>query len=58
MIVKGQLSYQKWQKGKRLTRKGAIEAQCYICNGQESGAVDCQGESTCPLYPYFHYRSK
>ena len=43
--------------GKPLTRKQAVLAQCYVCNGEEEGGEDCLGES-CPLYQYFPYRGK
>lgn len=56
-VLKGQKEYEKFKKGDRLTRKGAILAQCYICNGEGEGGVDCQGAS-CPLYQYFPYRHK
>jgi len=51
-VVLGQRSYKKWQKGKKLTRKHQIFANCYQCNGFEESGVDCGGEKTCPLYPY------
>jgi len=53
---KGWLEYSKWQKGKSLTRKDAMLANCYVCNGFETGGVDCKGKD-CPLYEYFPYRS-
>ena len=56
--VKGQLQHRKWQKGEKLTRKQAILAQCYVCSGEETGAEDCLGERTCPLYQYFSYKGK
>ncbi len=31
-------------------------AHCYICNGFETGAEDCQGSRNCPLYQYFSYK--
>ena len=55
--IKGALQYEKFKRGESLTRKGAMLAQCYICNGEEESAVDCQGKS-CPMYQYFHYRNK
>lgn len=54
--IKGQVQYQKWQKGKRLTRGEAILANCYVCNGLEESNVDCRGES-CPLYNYHPHKS-
>ena len=56
--VKGQMQFKKWQKGERLTRKAAILAHCYQCNGEEEGAEDCLGKKSCPLYQYFSYRKK
>lgn len=55
--IKGQLEYQKFKEGKLLTRKEAILAQCYICNGGEGSSEDCMGDS-CPLYQYQPYRGK
>ena len=49
--LKGQAEYKKFLKGQSLTRKQAILAQCYACNGLESSNEDCGGES-CPLYEY------
>lgn len=57
MIIKGAYQYKLFQQGKPLTRKGAILAQCYECNGLEEGGVDCL-LATCPLYQYFPYRGK
>lgn len=57
--VKGQLQCRKWRKNKsaKLTRKEAILANCYICNGEEESAIDCKGEKSCPLYQYHPHRS-
>ena len=55
--VKGQKEYEKFKDGKPLTRKQAILAQCYDCNGQEESSADCKGKS-CPLYQYQPYRGK
>ena len=55
-MFKGKSEYLKWQKGERLTRKKALLAHCYECNGQEDGGVDCLGGKTCPLYQYFPYK--
>jgi hypothetical protein len=52
-IIKGALEYQKFKSGKPLTRKQALLAQCYECNGYE--AEDCLGVS-CPLYRWSPYR--
>jgi len=46
-IIKGSFEFKKFKSGKPLTRKQAILAQCYECNGYE--AEDCLAEH-CPLY--------
>lgn len=53
--LKGQKEYLKFQKDERLTRKQAILANCYVCNGEEESNVDCQGKN-CPLYRYSPYK--
>ncbi|MBU1809085.1 MAG: hypothetical protein KJ661_05960 [Candidatus Omnitrophica bacterium] len=58
MILKGLHQYKLFQEGKPLTRKGAILAQCYVCNGAEEGGEDCLGGEACPLYQFFQYRGK
>jgi hypothetical protein len=55
MAIKGRRQYEAFQAGKPLSFKGAILAQCYVCNGEDEGGVDCLGIS-CPLYQYFPYR--
>jgi len=52
---KGQVEYNKWQKGKVLTRKEAILANCYVCNGMEDSDCDCMGVG-CPLYGFMPYK--
>ena len=52
MGVKGTLEYQKFKKGIPLTRKGALLAQCYECNGFEGD--DCLA-TYCPLYQWSPY---
>lgn len=52
-LITGQQNYRRWQKGKRLTRQEAIEAQCYICNGGEN--VYCGGKSSCTIYAYSQF---
>jgi hypothetical protein len=47
MSKKGAIQYAKFKKGEPLTRKGAILAQCYECNGYDD--QDCHGNN-CPLY--------
>jgi hypothetical protein len=53
--IKGQKEYEKFTSGKILTRKQAMLAQCYSCNGFEDSNTDCQGES-CPLYQFSPYK--
>lgn len=48
---KGQLEYRKFEAGGNLSRKQAMLAMCYACNGMEDSGEDCGG-TTCPLYPY------
>ncbi len=45
-------AYEKFKKGKPLTRKQAMGAQCFECNGFSTlPAHDCLGVS-CPLYQW------
>lgn len=45
-------SYTKFKEDKHLTRKQAMESQCYECNGYSIEAKDdCLGNN-CPLYPF------
>jgi hypothetical protein len=53
--MKGQKQYEQFKSGKSLTPKQAILAQCYVCNGENEGGVDCLGVS-CPLYQFMPYR--
>ena len=55
-ILKGQLEYKKFKRGESLTRREAILAMCYECNGLEESNIDCQSEGGCPLYQYHPYR--
>jgi len=56
---KGAKEYHDWKAGKRLTRKEAILAFCWDCNGNHivgpDGTIDCHGKTNCPLYAYFPY---
>jgi hypothetical protein len=54
---KGRLQWNKHVRGESLTRKEAILAKCYDCNGMEEGGVDCDVPD-CALYAYFPYRRK
>lgn len=49
--IKGAREYEKFKEGEHLTRKQAMSAQCYVCNGEEESRADCQG-TTCPMYEY------
>jgi hypothetical protein len=55
--LKGQKEFNLWKEGKPLSRKQVILANCFTCNGEEEGGVDCKGSENCPLYAYFPYKS-
>jgi len=55
--IKGRKQYEKFKVGNPLSRKEAILAQCYVCNGEEEGVEDCKGFS-CPLYQFHGDRAK
>ena len=55
--IKGQAEFEKFQAGESLSRKQAILAQCFICNGEEQSAEDCKGVS-CPLYQYHPHKGR
>jgi hypothetical protein len=57
-ILKGQKEYKKFKEGELLTRREAILAMCYECNGLEESNEDCQGKGGCPLYQYHPHRPK
>ena len=57
-VLKGKLQHKKWQEGKSLTRKEAMLAMCYECNGLEDSNEDCCGEESCPMYQYAPYKGK
>jgi len=45
-------SFEKFKKGLPLTRKEAMKAQCYECNGYSfEKKDDCKG-AICPLYQW------
>ena len=56
MRVKGKREYEKFLKGEELSRKEAMLAHCFVCNGEEDGGEDCLGKSNCPMYQYFPYK--
>jgi len=55
--IKGAKEYRKFKRGNFLTRKEAMLAMCYMCNGENESAVDCQGYF-CPLYQYQPYHNR
>lgn len=55
--IKGQKEYEKFTSGNALTRKQAMLAHCYECNGFEESNEDCQGKS-CPSYQFMPYKGK
>ena len=54
-VIKGQREYEKWKLGISLSRKQAILAHCYMCNGFDESNTDCLGKS-CPMYQYSPYK--
>jgi hypothetical protein len=56
-ITRGQREYEKWESGVKLSRKQAILAHCYQCNGFEESNEDCQGKN-CPSYQFMPYKGK
>ena len=48
--IKGQKEWAKFVNGEELTRKEAIFAKCYECNGFDESRDDCMGGISCPLY--------
>jgi len=52
-------SFQKFKKHEKLTRKEAMEAQCFECNGETAEQKDdCLGKDICPLYTYSPWGEK
>jgi hypothetical protein len=56
-MVKGQKEFKRFEKGGSLTRKEAILAHCYQCNGFEESGVDCVCGGDCPMYEYHPHKS-
>lgn len=52
--IKGAKEFAMFQKGKKLTRKQAMRAKCYECNGLEESRADCDVD-TCPIFPFRLY---
>jgi hypothetical protein len=53
--IKGQTQFEKFANGAKLTRREAILAMCYQCNGYEDSNEDCEAKD-CPLYGYHPHR--
>jgi hypothetical protein len=53
--IRGQSEYEKFQKGEPLSRRGALLANCYMCNGLEESNEDCRSKG-CPIYSFQPYR--
>ena len=49
-LIKGQRDFERWKQGGDLSRKEAIDAHCYSCNGGENEY--CGGAKSCVLYRY------
>ena len=56
-VIKGTKEYKKFKRGEKLSRKEAMLAMCYECNGYEDSNTDCRGID-CPMYEYQHYKGK
>ena len=56
-MIKGQKEYRKWKDGGKLTRKQAMLAMCYDCNGGDESNEDCLG-TECPMYDYHPHKGK
>lgn len=55
--LKGQVQYGKFENGGKLTRREAMLAKCYECNGYDESGVDCEIQA-CPMYAYHPNRGK
>lgn len=55
MLIRGATAHKKWVNGCELSRREAIEAMCYECNGGEGG--DCCGY-LCPLYEIGPFKAR
>ena len=54
--IKGHREFRKWKRGESLTRKEAMLAHCFVCNGELESATDCLSQKSCPMYAYSPYR--
>ena len=55
--IRGRMEYENFEAGKPLSRKQAMLAMCYECNGSEESRIDCKGYG-CPMYQYHPHRGK
>lgn len=55
--IKGQTEWENFKSGEKLTRKQAMLALCYKCNGFEDSNEDC-GAKACPIYLFHPHRAK
>ena len=57
-LAKGKTEYLKWLHGERLSRKEAMDANCYICMGYYiDGRIECNIQ-LCPMRDYMVYNPK
>ena len=53
--AQGRRELVKYLEGKKISRKEAMSAFCYECQGYcKDGRVDCENVN-CPMYPYMPY---
>ncbi len=52
--INGARQYERFKNGEKLTRKQAMLAKCYECNGLEESRIDCEVD-TCPMFSYRLY---
>ncbi len=55
--IRGQREYEKFKEGGPLSRKQAMLALCFECNGFEDSSEDC-GTHSCPIYQYHPHKGK
>jgi hypothetical protein len=54
----GKADLEKFLRGNKITRAGAIKAKCYDCMcGYADGIRDC-GMADCPTHPFMPYLGK
>ena len=57
-LSKGKAEYLKWLEGGKLTRKEAMDANCFLCMGYFlDGKAECT-VSLCPMRDYMAYNPK